>query len=158
MELAAGSRIGPYEIVEPIGAGGMSEVYRARDHRLDRDVALKVLQGGATARDAAVVRFEKEAKAIAALSHPNIVAIYDVGIEGGLSYLVMELLHGETLRHAMDAGVSWRRSAKIASAIADALRAAHARGIVHRDLKPDNVIVTHDGMVKVLDFGLARVV
>ncbi|HEX8411829.1 MAG TPA: protein kinase [Thermoanaerobaculia bacterium] len=158
MELASGSRIGPYEIVEPIGAGGMSEVYRARDHRLERDVAIKVLQGGLSARPAAITRFEKEAKAVAALSHPNIVAIYDVGVEGGRSYLVMELLHGETLRNVMDAGLSWRRAAKIAATVAEALRAAHARGIVHRDLKPDNIIVTHDGVVKVLDFGLARVV
>ena len=158
MELSAGDRIGPYEIVELIGAGGMSEVYRARDLRLDRDVALKILQAEVAARDGGVARFENEAKAVAALSHPNIVAIYDVGSANGLSYLVMELLDGETLRNVIDNGLSWRRAVKIANAIAEALRAAHARGIVHRDLKPDNVIVTRDGVVKVLDFGLARLV
>jgi len=158
MELAAGSRIGPYEIVGPIGAGGMSEVYRARDLRLDRDVALKVLQRELAARAPAVARFEKEAKAVAALSHPSIVAIYDYGVENDVSYIVMELLEGETLRRAMGGAMPWRQAVKIAATIADALRAAHARGIIHRDLKPENIVVTHAGAVKVLDFGLARVI
>ena len=156
MQLPPGSRIGPYEVIAPIGAGGMSEVYRARDTRLDREVALKILPAELAGRGPAAARFEKEAKAVAALSHPNIVALYDYGREGDVSYLAMELLDGEPLRAATDRPMPWQRAVKIAATLADALRAAHGRGIVHRDLKPDNIMVTRTGALKVLDFGIAR--
>jgi serine/threonine protein kinase/tetratricopeptide (TPR) repeat protein len=156
MLLPPGSRIGPYEVVAPIGAGGMSEVYRARDHRLDRDVALKILHPELAGQTEAVARFEKEAKAVAALSHPNIVAIYDYGHADGVSYLAMELLDGETLRAEVNGPMAWRRAATIVATVADALRTAHAQGIVHRDLKPENIVMTRSRALKVLDFGLAR--
>jgi serine/threonine protein kinase len=154
--LATGARLGPYEIVRLIGAGGMGEVYRAHDPRLGRDVAVKIISTDRAADPNAVTRFEREAKAVAALSHPNIVALYDVGRDGGIVYAVMELLDGESLscRIARE-GLSWRQALEMAAAIADGLSAAHAKGIAHRDLKPANVFVTHDGQVKILDFGLA---
>lgn len=157
MRLTSGQRLGPYEIVAALGAGGMGEVYRARDRRLARDVALKILGDRSAADPRALERFEEEAKAIAALSHPNILAIYDFGSENGIAYAVMELLHGESLddRLARER-LSWRKATEIAVAVADALAAAHARGIVHRDLKPANIFLTADGQVKILDFGLAR--
>ena len=157
MTLSAGSRLGPYEIVSPLGAGGMGEVYRARDTRLRREVAVKVLPE-ATARDPeALARFERETRAVAALSHPNILAIHDVGREGEISYAVLELLDGETLRERILRGPLPPRDAfEIAAAVAEGLGAAHARGIVHRDVKPENVFLTADGRVKVLDFGIAR--
>jgi serine/threonine protein kinase/Tfp pilus assembly protein PilF len=134
----------------------MGEVYRARDSRLDRDVAVKVLPESLLADGDALARFEREAKAVAALSHPNILAIHDFGREGGIAYAVMELLEGETLRERLDAGaIPVRKSLDYALQIAQGLAAAHDRGIVHRDLKPQNVMVTRDGLVKILDFGLA---
>jgi serine/threonine-protein kinase len=157
MPIAPGTRLGLYEILVKVGAGGMGEVYRARHARLERDVAVKVLpehlSGNARARE----RFEREAKAIAALSHPNILAIHDSGEENGVSFAVMELLEGETLRQRVAAApLPWRRAVEIGVEIAEGLAAAHAKGIVHRDLKPENLFITEAGHVKILDFGLAR--
>jgi eukaryotic-like serine/threonine-protein kinase len=159
MSLPTGTRLGPYEIVQPIGSGGMGDVYRARDTRLDRDVAVKVLPDR-VARDAeARMRFEREAKAVAALTHPNILAIHDYGSEGDAAYSVTELLEGQTLRKRINEGaLPWRKAAEIGAAIADGLAAAHAKGIVHRDLKPDNIFLTTDGRVKILDFGIAQLI
>jgi len=155
--LTPGTRLGLYEILNSIGAGGMGEVYRARDHRLERDVAIKVLpEQFANDRDA-LNRFEREAKAVAALSHSNILSIHDVGVDRGVRFAVMELLEGETLRRRLDgSALAWRKAAEIAASIAEALSAAHSKGIVHRDIKPENIFLTSDGRVKVLDFGLAR--
>ena len=158
MSLSAGTRLGPYEILAPIGAGGMGEVYSARDTRLDRYVAIKVLPEHLAQSPMALSRFERESKAVAALSHPNILALYDVGAEQGISFAVTELLEGETLRKRLEKGaVPWRRAVSIAVAVADGLAAAHTKGIIHRDLKPDNIFLTSDGSVKILDFGVARV-
>ncbi len=157
-ETLVGRTLGHYEIVSVIGAGGMGEVYRARDTKLDRQVAIKVLPQHLSSHPEAISRFEREAKAVAALSHPNILAIHDFGHDGGAIYAVMELLEGETLRARLDHSVlNWREAVKIASAVADGLAAAHARGIIHRDIKPENVFLTSDGLVKILDFGIARV-
>ena len=157
MPLAAGSRLGSYEILAPLGAGGMGEVYRARDTKLAREVAIKVLPQGTAGDPAALARFEREAKAVAALSHPNILAIHDFGTSNGVTYAVMELLHGETLRQRLGHGaVAQKRAVEIAREIALGLAAAHERGVVHRDLKPENLFLTKDGLVKILDFGLAR--
>ena len=158
MPLASGTRLGPYEIASPLGAGGMGEVYRARDARLDRDVAVKVLPAELSRNQQALARFEREAKAIAALSHPNILAIFDVGSSGEVHYVVTELLEGETLRSRLRRGpMPWREALEAALAIAAGLSAAHAKGITHRDLKPDNLFLTASGVLKILDFGLARV-
>ncbi len=159
MSLPSGTRLGPYEIVQPIGSGGMGDVYRARDTRLERDVAVKVLPDR-FARDAeAKMRFEREAKAVAALTHPNILAIHDYGSDGGAAYSVTELLEGETLRRRISEGpIPWRKAVEIGAAIADGLAAAHAKGIIHRDLKPENIFLTTDGRVKILDFGIAQLV
>ncbi len=158
MPLAPGTHLGPYEISGPIGAGGMGEVYRARDARLDRDVAVKVLPEHLSADSQALARFERETKAVASLSHPSILAIFDVGLTDGTSYAVTELLEGETLRVPLRRGaLSWRKAAEIATAIAEGLAAAHSKGVIHRDLKPENIFLTSDGRVKILDFGLARV-
>ncbi len=158
MTLAAGTALGPYKILAPIGAGGMGEIYRARDPRLERDVAIKVLPAEVSRDPDRLARFEREAKALAALSHPSILAIHDFGKEGDVTYAVTELLEGETLRSRVGRGaLPWREAVEIGSAIAEGLSAAHAAGIVHRDLKPENVFVTRDGRVKVLDFGLAKV-
>jgi eukaryotic-like serine/threonine-protein kinase len=147
MSLSVGERLGPYEVVEPIGKGGMGEVYRTRDTRLNRDVAVKV----STERFSE--RFEREARAIAALNHPNICHLYDVGPD----YLVMELVEGPTLAERIKEGpIPLDQSLAIAGQIADALEAAHEKGIVHRDLKPGNVKIKPNGVVKVLDFGLAK--
>jgi serine/threonine protein kinase len=156
MPLVPGVRLGHYEVVGPLGAGGMGEVYRARDTRLGREVAVKVLPS-VVAKDAGrLARFEQEARAVAALSHPNILAIHDFGSEEGTSYAVMELLEGETLRERLAAGVlTPRKAVEIAVQVAHGLAAAHERGIVHRDLKPENLFLTRDGRVKILDFGLA---
>jgi serine/threonine-protein kinase len=156
MAVSAGQRLGPYEIVEPLGAGGMGEVYRARDSRLGREVAVKVIPTHLANAADALVRFEREARAVAALSHPNILAIHDYGREGNVSYAVMELLQGETLRDRLaDSALPARKAVEYAQQIARGLAAAHERGIVHRDLKPENVFLTRDGLVKILDFGLA---
>ena len=157
MTLFAGTRLGPYEILAPLGAGGMGEVYRARHARLDRDVAIKVLSDRLAADEQALSRFEREAKAVAALSHPNILAIHDFGEDQGVRFAVTELLEGETVRDRMARErLTWRRSVEIGIAVAEGLAAAHAKGIVHRDLKPENVFLTSGGLVKILDFGLAR--
>ena len=155
-ELAAGSRLGPYEVRGSLGAGGMGEVYRAHDTRLSRDVAIKILPAVSGGLDA-LARFEREARAVAALSHPNILAIHDVGAEGSTHFVVTELLEGETLRMRLAARgpFSPSEAAAYGVQIARGLAAAHDRGIVHRDLKPDNIFVTRDGRVKILDFGIA---
>ena len=156
MTLDAGSRLGPYEILAPLGTGGMGEVYRARDPRLGRDVAVKVLPEAAIGDPERRERFEREARAVAALSHPNVLAIFDVGA-GDVPYLVTELLEGQTLRALLAHGpLTSRRAVDLSLQLVAGLVAAHARGIVHRDLKPENVFVTSDGHVKILDFGLAR--
>jgi hypothetical protein len=157
MSLASGTRLGPYEILSPLGAGGMGEVYRARDTRLDRDVAIKVLPA-ALAQDAdRLTRFEREARAIAALSHPNILAIHDIGAHDGQTYVVIELLDGETLRDRLTTGaLPLRKAIDTAVQIARGLAAAHDKGLVHRDLKPENLFLLKDGQVKILDFGLAK--
>src|SRR5689334_19983511 len=144
MTLSAGTRLGPYEILSPLGAGGMGEVYRARDTKLDRDVAIKVLPERLAADADALARFEREAKAVAALSHPNILGIFDFGREKNVTYAVMELLQGETLREKLSAPVGVRKAIEWSIQIAQGLAAAHEKGIVHRDLKPENVFVGAD--------------
>ncbi|MEP6992985.1 MAG: protein kinase [Acidobacteriota bacterium] len=157
MPLTTGTRLGPYEIVSAIGAGGMGEVYRALDSRLGREVAIKVLPERLVGDREHRARFEREARAVAAVSHPNILAIHDFGEQDGLFYAVAELLEGETLRQRIvRERLAWRRAVEIAMAIAEGLAAAHARGIVHRDIKPENIFLISDGLVKILDFGLAR--
>jgi len=154
--LSAGARLAQYEIIEPIGSGGMGEVYRARDPRLDRDVAIKVMAPHVAADPEMRRRFETEARAIAALSHPSILAIHELAVVDGVPVAVMELLEGQTLRARIKQGpLAWRDAVRIGAAIADGLAAAHARGVIHRDLKPENVFLTNDGAVKILDFGLA---
>ena len=158
MALAPGSRLGPYEILAPLGAGGMGEVYRAKDSKLDREVALKVLPEKLAQDAAALARFEREAKAVAALSHPNILAIHDFGRHDGVAFAVMELLDGQTLRERLGEGrLPARKAIDYAVQVAHGLAAAHEKGIVHRDLKPENLFVTQDGRVKILDFGLAKI-
>jgi Tol biopolymer transport system component len=152
-----GMRLGPYEIVAPLGHGGMGEVYRARDTRLGRDVAIKILPERLATDPGAVSRFEQEARAVAALSHPNILAIHDVGRDAGVTYAVTELLDGETVREKLTSQLPVRKAIAYAIQMAQGLSAAHAKGIVHRDIKPENVFVTTDGHVKILDFGLAKV-
>jgi len=154
---AAGMQLGPYQLLERIGAGGMGVVYRARDPRLHRDVAIKVLPERLSSEPRALARFEREARAVAALSHPNILAIFDVGNDQGIRYAVTELLEGETLRARLGRGaLPWREAIEMGASIAEALSAAHSKGIVHRDLKPENVFLIAGGRVKVVDFGLAR--
>jgi serine/threonine protein kinase len=157
MALAPGTRLGPYEIIAKLGAGGMGEVYRARDSRLDRIVAVKVLPHEVTSVQA-LERFEREAKAIAALNHPNICTIHDVGSADHVQFLVMELLDGETLHQRLMRGpLDLASIVETGLALADALAAAHARGLIHRDLKPANIVLTARGP-KILDFGLAKAV
>ncbi|MGH9391152.1 MAG: serine/threonine-protein kinase, partial [Vicinamibacteria bacterium] len=156
MPLSPGIRLGPHEIIEPLGAGGMGEVYRARDTRLDRTVALKVLPGHLAGNEELRQRFEREARAISQLSHPHICALYDVGHQDGVEYLVMEYLEGETLTDRLAKGpLSTEQLLRYGIQIADALDKAHRQGIIHRDLKPGNVMITKSG-VKLLDFGLAK--
>jgi eukaryotic-like serine/threonine-protein kinase len=157
MTIAAGTHLGPYEILGTVGAGGMGEVFRAKDSRLGRDVAVKVLPTLFASDPDRLRRFEQEARAAAALNHPNILVVYDVGTETGVPYVVSELLDGQTLRQALDRGqLSMRKAIDYGTQIANGLAAAHEKGIVHRDLKPENVFVTKDGRVKILDFGLAK--
>src|SRR5512132_243303 len=158
MALSAGARLGPYEILGPLGAGGMGEVYKARDTRLDRTVAIKVLPQHLSSSSEVRQRFEREAKTISALSHPHICALYDVGNQDGVEYLVMELLEGETLAGRLAKGaLPLEQTLRYGIEIADALDKAHRQGIVHRDLKPGNVMLTKSG-VKLLDFGLAKAI
>jgi len=157
MSLPAGARLGPYEILAPLGAGGMGEVYRARDGRLGRDVALKILPAGARHDSERLARFEAEARATSALSHPNILTLFDVGQHEGAPYVVFELLEGQTLAERLVSGpLPARKALDLARQVAEGLAAAHERGIVHRDLKPGNVFLTRDGRAKLLDFGLAQ--
>ena len=155
--LASGTRLGPYEVIAPLGSGGMGEVYRARDSRLNRDVAIKIIPPSVAEHPEALARFERESRAVAALSHPNILTIYDVGQSNGQPYAVMELLEGETLGARIGhAPMPVRKAVDIAAQIARGLAAAHDKHISHRDLKPENVFLTSTGSVKILDFGLAR--
>jgi eukaryotic-like serine/threonine-protein kinase len=155
--VSAGTRLGPYEVLRPLGAGGMGEVYRARDTRLGRDVAVKVLPAAASVDEGRLRRFEKEARSASSLNHPSIVTVYDFGDSGGTAYIAMELVEGRTLRELLaDGGLPLKRLLPIAAQVADGLARAHAAGIVHRDLKPENVMVTTDGFAKILDFGLAK--
>ena len=159
MTLVAGMKLGPYEILSKLGVGGMGEVYRARDSRLERDVAIKVLLDRFAQHHDALARFRRESKAVAALSHPNIRAIFDIGTDADRTFAVMELLEGETLGDRLQrSALDWRKAVPIALAIADGLAAAHGKGIIHRDIKPQNIFLTSDGGVKILDFGLARLV
>src|SRR6202167_2176764 len=157
MNLTSGTRLGPYEIVSPLGAGGMGEVYRARDTRLKREVAIKVLPPAFSLDGDRLRRFEQEALATAALNHPNILAVLDIGTHDGSPYVVSELLEGETLRERLRGGaIVVRKTLDYALQMAHGLAAAHEKGIIHRDLKPENLFLTKDGRVKILDFGLAK--
>ena len=157
MALETGTRLGGYEILGPLGAGGMGAVYRARDVRLDREVAIKVLAESLVADETAMARFEREAISVAKLSHPNILSIFEFGRDAGTAFVAMELVGGETLRARLERGpIPARKATTYVLQIARALGAAHARGIVHRDLKPENVMIGRDDRVKILDFGLAK--
>ena len=157
MALFLGTKLGPYEIIAPLGAGGMGEVYRARDARLGRDVAIKVLPVSFSSDPDRLRRFEQEARAAGALNHANILAIYDIGTHEGSPFLVTELLDGETLRERLQSGpLPLRKALEVAVQVARGISAAHEKGIVHRDLKPANLFLTTDGRVKILDFGLAK--
>src|SRR6266508_1458218 len=157
MTIAPGSRLGPYEVLTLIRAGGMGEVYRAKDSRLGRDVAIKVFPASFSADPDRLRRFEQEARAAGVLNHPNITAVYDVGTHEDAPYVVQELLEGETLRTALSGGkLPQRKATDYALQIAHGLAAAHEKGIVHRDLKPENLFVSNAGRVKTLDFGLAK--
>ena len=157
MTLVPGSTLGPYEIVSPLGAGGMGEVYRARDTRLGRDVAIKILPAAFFANSDRLGRFEREARSASALNHPNIVTIYELGQDGSTHYIAMELVEGKTLRELLVAGLlPMRKAIEIAAQVAEGLTKAHEAGITHRDLKPENLMVSQDGFVKILDFGLAK--
>src|ERR1051325_4038422 len=157
MPFARGDRIGPYEILAPLGAGGMGEVYRARDPRLDRDVAIKLLLPRFSSDADRLQRCQQEARAAGSLNHPNILTVYDLGIHNGSPFLVTELLQGETFRERLRSGpILSARMVEYALQAAQGLAAAHDKGIVHRDLKPENLFLTKDGVVKILDFGLAK--
>jgi serine/threonine protein kinase len=156
MALPSGTRLGPYEIQSPLGAGGMGEVYRARDTRLDREVAIKVLPENLSSDVSLKQRLEREAKAISKLSHPHICTLHDIGHQDGVDFLVMEYLEGETLERRITKGpLPPEQTIRYASQIADALAKAHKLGITHRDLKPSNVMLTKTG-AKLMDFGLAK--
>jgi serine/threonine protein kinase len=155
--LAAGTKLGVYELSGALGAGGMGEVYRARDPRLGRNVAIKVLPDRLTGDPSALARFEREAKVLAALSHPNILAIFDVGSENSISFVVMELLPGETLSSRIaQRRPDWPEAVRMGIEIADGLSAAHTRGITHRDLKPENIFLTRDGHIKTFGFRISE--
>ena len=157
MPIAVGARIGPYEILGWLGAGGMGDVYRARDARLARDVAIKVIPEALATDASRVRRFEQEARAAGQLNHPNILAVYDVGLHAGAPYIVSELLEGDSLRSRLQAGaLPSRKAVDYARQIAEGLAAAHDKSIVHRDVKPDNLFITSDGRIKILDFGIAK--
>src|ERR1700721_2900421 len=157
--LAPGTKLGPYEIVGALGAGGMGEVYRARDARLDRIVAIKILPAALATADDHLQRFEREARSASALNHPNIVTIHELGRDGSVHYIAMELVEGATVRDLLKAGpVPIRQAIDIGAQIAEGLAKAHESGIAHRDIKPGNLMVTADGFVKILDFGLAKLV
>jgi serine/threonine protein kinase len=159
MTVSAGTKLGPYEILAPIGAGGMGEVYRARDERLKREVAIKVLPAELAADPERRSRFEREARAASALSHPNILTVYDIGSADSTVYIAMELVEGGTLKDLVASGpLASKKLLELATQVAEGLSAAHAAGIVHRDLKPANVMVSKHGFVKILDFGLAKLV
>ncbi len=155
----SGTKLGPYEVLAPLGAGGMGEVYRAHDPRLGRQVAIKVLPAAYSLDPDRLRRFQQEAQAAGMLNHPNILAIYDIGTQNGSPYVVSELLEGETLRERLRGGpLPPRKAVDYALQVARGLAAAHEREIVHRDLKPENIFVTKDGRVKILDFGLAKLI
>src|ERR1035437_635313 len=157
MASTSGSKLGPYEIQSPLGAGGMGEVYRAQDTRLGRDVALKILPESFARETDRLRRFEQEARAVAALNHPNILAIHDIGQHEGSPFLVCVFLEGESLGATLDRGaLPQRKTIEYGVQIAHGLAAAHEKGIVHRDLKPENIFITKDGRIKILDFGLAK--
>ena len=157
MRLSTGTRLSSYEIHAPLGAGGMGEVYRATDTKLGRQVAIKILPSEMAQDPERLARFQREARAVAALNHPNVVTLYSVEEADGVHFLTMELLEGQALDRLIGSGgLPVERIVEIASALSEALSAAHEKGIVHRDLKPANVMVTNDGRVKVLDFGLAK--
>src|ERR1700746_2478447 len=156
MALTAGTKLGPYEIVSPLGAGGMGDVYRAKDTRLDRSVAIKILPAQFSADPVRKQRFEREAKTISSLNHPHICTLHDIGHQDGTDYLVMECVEGETLAKRLEKGpLALEEGLKYGAQIADALDKAHRSGVVHRDLKPGNIMLTKSG-VKLLDFGLAK--
>src|SRR5262244_2603413 len=156
MALTPGTKLGPYEIQSPLGAGGMGEVYRARDPRLERTVAIKILPEQFSSHPDLKVRFEREARAISSLSHSHICHLYDVGSQGAIDYLVMEYLEGETLAERLGRGpLSLEQLLKVGIEVAEALEKAHRRGVVHRDLKPGNIMLTKSG-AKLMDFGLAK--
>src|SRR5215470_10590619 len=157
MRLSTGDKLGPYAVVEPIGTGGMGEVYRATDTRLGRDVALKILPEEMAASQDRLSRFYREARAAAALNHPNIVTLYSVEESRGVHFLAMELVDGQPLHHILPAeGFPSEQIIDWAIILVEAVAAAHEKGLVHRDLKPANIMITRDGRVKVLDFGLAK--
>ena len=155
--LSSGTRFGRYDILGPLGAGGMGEVYRARDTRLGRDLAIKILSRKLPAGEQNLARFEREACSASALNHPNIITIFELGQVEATYYIAMELVDGQLLRDMLNAGpLPLKKSIPIAAQIADGLAKAHEAGVVHRDLKPENLMVTRDGFVKILDFGLAK--
>ncbi len=157
MTIQTGSRLGPYEVLAPLGAGGMGEVYRARDTRLGREVAIKVLPAALASDPERLKRFEREARSASSLNHPNIVTIYDIGTSDSISYIAMELVNGRPLRSVLlSQALPVRQLLQLGAQVAEGLSEAHAAGIVHRDLKPENIMVTEDGLVKILDFGLAK--
>src|SRR3989442_8944834 len=157
MALTSGTKLGPYEIQSPLGAGGMGEVYRARDTRLDRSVAIKILSAAFSADCDRLGRFEQEARSASALNPPSIVTIYELGQDGSTHYIAMELVEGKTLRELLVSGLlPMRKAIEIATQVAEGLTKAHEAGIAHRDLKPENLMISDDGFVKILDFGLAK--
>src|SRR5512134_545626 len=160
MTLSAGSRLGSYEILSPLGAGGMGEVYRAKDSKLGREAAVKVLPEALAADPERRQRFEQEARSASALNHPNILTIYDIGQTNGTVYIAMELVEGRTLRELVASGepLPTKKLLDVAVQTAEGLAKAHSAGIVHRDLKPENLMVSKDGYVKILDFGLAKLI